>query len=321
MLDSPALDPLKGGSIMAPMPVPPADDAGLRRSMGESGGLAPRESSPRRDRVWIPARLRDPRELRHGVLAVAGSLLLAAALLGLWQWYVTSKDISPAVFPSPEAVWDSFLADVRRGIYWDHIRVTLKETLIGFLLGSALGIVLGVLIAEVRLARSILLPYVIAFQAIPKVALAPLFLIWFGFGLTSKIALATSITFFPVLVNVAQGVSSSDPDQIQLLRAFCASRWQVLVRVKLPAALPYLFAALEIAIVLSVIAAIIAEFVGSTEGMGYLILLYNNNLNVAAEFAAIGVLAAVTYALHIVVRVAGRRAVFWTDLSKREVPL
>ena len=250
-----------------------------------------------------------------------GSLLVAGLLLGLWQWYVTSQDVSPAVFPSPHAVWDSFVADVRRGIYWHNIGVTLQETLIGFVLGSTLGILLGVLIAEIRLAKSILLPYIIAFQAIPKVALAPLFLIWFGFGLTSKIALATSITFFPVLVNVAHGIASTDSDQIQLLRAFRASRWQVLLRVKLPTALPYLFAALEIAIVLSVIAAIIAEFVGSTEGMGYLILLYNNNLNVAAEFAAIGVLAAVTYALHTIVRVVGRRAVFWTDLSKREVSL
>jgi NitT/TauT family transport system permease protein len=307
---------------MAPMTMPSADDAPVRRAIGgESGGSEDRKSSPRRARAWLPARLQDRGELRHGALALLGAALLAAALLGLWQWYVTAKDVSPAVFPSPEAVWDSFVADLRRGIYWEHLRVTLQETLIGFFLGSALGILLGVLIAEVRLARSILLPYVIAFQAIPKVALAPLFLIWFGFGLTSKIALATSITFFPVLVNVAHGVSSSDPDQIQLLRAFCASRWQVLVRAKLPAALPYLFAALEIAIVLSVIAAIIAEFVGSTEGMGYLILLYNNNLNVAAEFAAIGVLALVTYALHSVVRVAGRRAVFWTDLSKREVAL
>lgn len=264
----------------------------------------------------VAARMRlQRRRLTAWMLSVA----LFALLVGAWEWFVTSQNVPTTIFPTPLAVWDSFVADLQRGLYFTHTWITLREVLAGFVVGAVVGTVVGILIAELYWVRRIIYPYIVAFQNIPKVALAPLFLVWFGFGMLSKVALAVSITFFPVLVNVVKGMSSPDREQLELLRAYCASPFQVLLRLKLPMALPYLFAGLEIAIVLSVIAAVIAEFVGATGGLGYLILLYNSRLDMAAEFAAIGVLAGVGFVLHWLVQQAGRKAVFWAERDDSEV--
>jgi NitT/TauT family transport system permease protein len=208
-------------------------------------------------------------------------------------------------------VWNSLWINLIDGTFINDLSITLKEVMIGFFGGSIVGFLLALFISEFRPVRTILYPYVIAFQAVPKTALAPMFLIWFGFGIESKVALVISTVFFPVLINSLSGIERTDPDQLDLLKAYCGRRWQVFFRVKFPSTLPPLFAGLEQAIVLAMIAAIVSEFLGSVGGLGYRILIYNTNLDMAGEFAALIVLSVTGYLLHAIVRLVGQHVVFW----------
>lgn len=249
--------------------------------------------------------------LRGRAARLVAWLVSAVALIYFWDWYVTYFGVSPAVFPRPIAVWNSLYINLLDGTFVRDLAYTLREVMYGFTLGSVLGFVLALLISEFAAVRTIAYPYVIAFQSVPKTALAPMFLIWFGFGIESKVAMVVSSVFFPVLINTLSGIERTDPDQLDLLRAYCGRRWRVFVRVKLPSALPPLFAGLELGIVLSMISAVVAEFLGSLGGLGYRILTYNTSLDMAGEFAALTVLSATGYLLHAIVRLIGKKVVFW----------
>jgi NitT/TauT family transport system permease protein len=241
-----------------------------------------------------------------------GAWLLSAILLVcFWQWYTQRFDVSPAIFPSPLQVWQSLWTNLKDGTFVNDLAVTMREVLVGFVGGSLVGFFLALVIAEFRPVRTIVYPYVIGLQSVPKTALAPMFLIWFGFGIQSKVALVVSTVFFPVLINTLSGLERTDPDQLDMLRAYCGRRWRIFLRVKLPTALPALFAGLELAIVLAVIAAVVAEFLGAVGGLGYRILTYNTNLDMAGEFAALTVLSVTGFVLHAIVRMVGQRLVFW----------
>ena len=241
-----------------------------------------------------PGRLRrlggaGPRLMRK--LAIR-AVQLAAGLLA-WHVVVARLAIDPQIVPRPldvvHMLWALALSGQLTAATW----VTLEETLAGFVIGSVLGIGLAVLLSEVRLLRQVAQPYVVALQAVPKVAVAPLFLIWFGFGIESKVALVISIMFFPVLVNTLVGLESVDVDQLELMRAYRASRWQTLRRVKMYVALPYVFASFEVCLVLSMTAAVIAEMLGSgtTIGLGTLINIYSARMASVAVFAVLVVLS------------------------------
>jgi NitT/TauT family transport system permease protein len=245
------------------------------------------------------------------VARFAAWLLSAILLVCFWQWYTTKFDVSPAIFPSPLEVWQSLRANLADGTLQKDLVVTLREVMIGFLGGSLVGFFLALVISEFRPVRTIVYPYVIGLQSVPKTALAPMFLIWFGFGIQSKVALVVSTVFFPVLINTLSGLERTDPDQLDMLRAYCGRRWRVFLRVKLPSALPALFAGLELAIVLAIIAAVVSEFLGAVGGLGYRILTYNTNLDMAGEFAALAVLSLTGFVLHAMVRLLGQRLVFW----------
>src|SRR6204780_4227620 len=206
----------------------------------------------------------------------AAWLLSAIVLVCFWQWYTKKFDVSPAIFPSPLEVWHSQMAPLADGTFVKDLVVTLGEVLMGFFLALVL--------SEFRPVRTIVYPYVIGLQSVPKTALAPMFLICFGFGIESKVALVVSTVFFPVLVNTLSGIERTDPDQIEMLRAYCARRWRVFLRLKLPSAMPALFAGLELAIVLAIIAAVVSEFLGAVGGLGYRILTYNTDLDMAGGF-------------------------------------
>ena len=241
----------------------------------------------------------------------AAWLLSAILLVCFWQWYTTKFDVSPAIFPSPLEVWKSLWANLADGTFPKDLVVTLREVMIGFFGGSLVGFFLALVISEFRPVRTILYPYVIGLQSVPKTALAPMFLIWFGFGIESKVALVVSTVFFPVLINTLSGIERTDPDQLEMLRAYCGRRWRVFLRVKLPSALPALFAGLELGIVLAIIAAVVSEFLGAVGGLGYRILTFNTNLDMAGEFAALAVLSLTGFVLHAMVRLVGKRLVFW----------
>ncbi len=240
------------------------------------------------------------------------SLGVFLAFLSIWQAGILLSGVRAVVVPPPLDVARALLDGlVLRGIYWNHILVTLYETVAGFAIGALAGAALGVSIAESGIVKQLLYPYIVAFQTIPKVAIAPLFVIWFGFGLTSKIVIAATISFFPVVINAVGGFEAADVAKIEMLRVFGASRWTQFKLARLPSALPYIFAGLDIAVVLSVIGAIVAEFVGSQSGIGYLIMQYNFNLNTAGVFALLLVLSAMGVLLHLIVVEVQKRVVFW----------
>lgn len=243
-------------------------------------------------------------------------ILILAVFVGVitaWHVAITALDVSHLIFPGPAAVAKAVYALFATGEIWTHLGVTLYEILAGFAIGALAGFVLGALIGQSALLEAVLYPYVVAFQTVPKVAVAPLFVLWFGFGTSSKVIITATIVFFPVLANTIVGLRSTPRDQIDLMRAFTASQWHVFRMVRLPHALPYVFAGLDIGIVLAVIGAIVGEFVGAQAGLGYLILQRNFSMDAGGMFAILIVLSAIGIALHTVTKAIARRAVFWAD--------
>jgi NitT/TauT family transport system permease protein len=195
--------------------------------------------------------------------------------------------------------------------FWTDVSVTLHEVLLGYGVGIVLAVVLGVAIAQVTVLELALMPYIVAFQTIPSVALAPLFLQWFGYGTLSKVVMAALIAFFPILVNVIAGLQACGRDELQMARAFGASRTQLLIKVRVPNALPFVFAGLELGIVFALVGAIVAEFVGAKAGLGNRILQYNEQFNIAGMFAVLLVLATLGMVMHRLVGWLKDRVLFW----------
>ena len=186
----------------------------------------------------------------------------------------------------------------------------------GFMGAAVLAIVLGSLIAQSRFVERVIYPYLIVIQTTPKVAIAPLFIIWFGFGMTSKVIIAGIISFFPILVNVIAGLRSTDPQRIELMRSLRATRWQIFKMVMLPSALPMIFAGLQVAIIFSLLGAIVGEFVGSKEGLGNLIMQMNINLDTAGVFAVLVCLSSIGISLHLIMSWIQRKLLFWAEQNK-----
>jgi NitT/TauT family transport system permease protein len=258
--------------------------------------------------------------LRSAGVWLSVKLLQIAAGLLVWHVAVAALGVDSRIFPGPIQVIESLWAQTVSGWIFGAIWLTMQETLIGFFIGSALGISLAILLAEYPLVRSVLEPYIVALQAIPKVAVAPLFLIWFGFGIESKIALVVSIMFFPVLINTMAGLLSVDDEMLELMRAYRATRLQMLLRLKLYVALPYIFASFEVCLVLSLTAAVIAEMLGSgtTIGLGTLIRIFESRVDTAGIFAVLIVLSLLGVALHAIVLSAQRRLLFWQGGAARK---
>jgi NitT/TauT family transport system permease protein len=246
------------------------------------------------------------------------AILLFVVVVGGWECAVRFFDIPKIVLPAPSAV----AVAMWRGMEGDlllHFGVTFYETMAGFVLGSAFGLVLGALIGQFPLLERTLYPYVVAFQTLPKVAIAPIIVIWFGYGVSSKIVITATIAFFPLLANTIVGLRAAPIEQIELMVAFTASRWQIFWMARLPQALPYIFVGLDVAIVLSVIGAIVGEFVGAQAGLGYLILQRNFNMDMAGVFAILIILSVMGIGLHMIVNAIQRRVVFWMESGADKV--
>jgi len=194
----------------------------------------------------------------------------------------------------------------------DDFLYTLTEVLSGFAIAIVLGVTVGAFVALIPLADRVLSPYIVAFQTIPKVAVAPVIIIWFGFGIESKIVLVALIDFFPILVNAVAGFRSTDPRQILLMRAMNASAWQIFVKVRLYNAVPYLMAGMYIAIVFSVIGAVLGEFLGSSQGLGSQILQRQSAMDVVGVFSILVILSVMGVTLNYAVRLLWRRIAFWS---------
>jgi NitT/TauT family transport system permease protein len=242
-----------------------------------------------------------------------------AILMALWEVSIRYFEIPSFLVPPPSAIVVALWHGLSSGLYFSHAGVTAFEAVVGFVGGSALGVVLGGLIVMFPAVERIVYPYIVALQTIPKVAIAPLMVVWFGFGLTSKVLVVVLVSLFPVLVNVIAGLRAVDQDRLDLLRALTATRWQVFRYLRFPNALPFLFAGLNTAIVLAVIGAIVGEFVGANKGIGFLILQANYSLDIAGTFSLFVVLSVMGVAMHSSLRWLERRCVFWANPSEPTV--
>jgi NitT/TauT family transport system permease protein len=234
----------------------------------------------------------------------------------VWEFGVKIFDVDPFVLPPPSDIADSLWNQLQSNLFWGHVWVTTKETLIGYAIGVAVALTLGTMISQVPLLEKTLMPYIVAFQTVPKVALAPLFVVWFGFGLTSKVVMAAVISFFPILINVIEGLRSADSDRIQMLTVFGASRSQIFRMVRLPTALPFIFAGLDIGIVFAILGAVVGEFIGAQEGLGYLLLQTNYNFDIAGMFAVLVVLSVMGMVAHLAIRFTQRKVAFWAEENR-----
>jgi NitT/TauT family transport system permease protein len=245
---------------------------------------------PARSRIW--------KDLATDYPHLFISPLVLVGLLILW-WSATSVFGVPTyVLPPPGDVLSALLRGLSRGPtdvggYWYHTAVTVWEALLGFCIGSLLGAGIGIALCHWALLGKVAYPYVVAFQSLPKVALAPLMVVWFGFGIEGKVLITAVIAFFPVLVNVMAGYKAVEPERIELAKSCRATPRQILQKIIIPSLLPYLFAGLSTASVLAVLGAIVGEFVGASAGLGMLLMQYNQALEIAPLFAVILILGIV----------------------------
>jgi len=251
---------------------------------------------------------RDDRGLR---LLLAG--LSLALFVGLWELVVRLSGYPAFILPSPGQVLARAISLAADGTLWRHAGVTLTEVLTGLALGLGVGSVLGYALAKSRTAERLLAPYIVASQAIPVVALAPLLVIWFGPGLLTKVLVAALIVFFPVLINVMVGVRSVEPDLRDLMRSLEATRWQTFIKLEVPAALPVLLGGLKIGATLSVIGAVVGEFLGTSEGLGYLINEGRGLYDTPRMFVGLFGLVALALILYGIAAWLERRALAWRE--------
>ncbi len=216
--------------------------------------------------------------------------LLFIALAALWEIIVRVRHVPPLVLPAPSVIWESLVSHARSGFLLVHLWVTLSEILLGFLAGGVLGIGLGVGVALSPALRGVLHPYLIASQAMPKLALAPIFVMWFGFGILPKVLITALIAFFPLFENTVTGLNEVDADALELFHSLRASRWQTLWWLRLPNAVPFMAAGLRVAMILSIVGAVVAEYVGANRGLGALIISSQGMMDTPLMFAVFVIL-------------------------------
>lgn len=246
-------------------------------------------------------------------------VLLLAATLAVWEGLVRILAIPVYVLPTPSGIGLALWRGTASLLYVNNLWATLEETLLGFIVGCTLAFLLGTGVAMSRRFEYYLYPFIIMFQSLPKVALAPLVVVWFGLGLTSKVVNAALIAFFPLMVNTIAGLRSADEDRVNLMRSLAASPVQIFWMLRLPSALPFLMAGLEVAMVFALIGAIVAEFVGAQEGLGMLIQNLNFNADVAGVFSILLILSFLGLLLNQGILLVRRRVLFWDASEKNAV--
>lgn len=248
--------------------------------------------------------------------SAAGEWLPVALTLVLffvvWEGAVRLFSIPQFVLPAPSLIISRFLQDLASAEIWGHVAMTLTEILAGFAVAAILGLALGSVVALNRSAEKIAYPYLLAMQTVPKVAIAPLLIIWAGFGIQSKIITAALIAFFPILVNVITGLKSVEGNRLLLMRSLKASPWQTFKKVRLPGMLPYYFAGLEIGIVFATIGAVVGEFIGASKGLGMLIVMRQGAIDVAGVFSVLIFLSLLGITLNLILKAVARRYVSWS---------
>lgn len=213
--------------------------------------------------------------------------ILLILFVSLWHGYVVLSGISPFILPKPSAVWDVWMEMLNSRTMWNNAFVTVYSTIAGFSFGLAIGVTLGLIIGRIRWLEATLNPFIIATQVVPKVALIPLFVVWFGFGMTPKVIVAAVLSFFPILTNTVLGVKSVEAGHRDVMMSLNASKLQTFLQLDLRNALPYIITGMEVGIVLAIIGTIVGEYLGGSSGLGFMLVSEMNSYQTDGLFAVI----------------------------------
>jgi NitT/TauT family transport system permease protein len=238
-------------------------------------------------------------------------MLLLLLFVGAWHAVVVVFQIPEYILPSPTAV---LIATFGGDIRWvRHLEVTMAEIMLGFALSGVVGVLLGVMIAWTRVIERTLVPVLVFINILPKVAIAPLFLLWLGYGIFPTALIAASIGFFPVVINTAVGLSQTPEEMLDLGKVFGAPKWKIFLKIRIPGALPYIVSALKVSATNCVVGAVVGEFVASQRGLGSVIINTQSTMNTAVGFAAIVWISVLGLALYGIVSLGGRWLAPWAD--------
>ncbi len=241
---------------------------------------------------------------------------LVAAFLLMWQGAAEMLGVPAWLLPSPTDIVEALISSSQ--LLAQHAWVTLQEVLVGFAFSFVVGVGLAIAIAYSRTVEKAVYPFVVASQTVPVIAIAPILLIWFGYGLLPKVIVVALICFFPIVVNMVDGLRAVDSDLVNLMRSMGASRWQVFTKAQIPTSLPYLFSGTKVAIAVSVIGAVIGEWVGASAGLGYFMVRSAAQFQTARVFAAVVVLSVMGIALFGAAGMSERYLLPWHYSQKRK---
>ena len=250
----------------------------------------------------------------QGVLRTIGEYALSVGVfIAIWWIYVAVKHVPAYILPSPPKVWNSLEKMFVKGTVYPHLWTTTYEVILGFVIGAFLGIVLGYIFIKVDALKTMLMPYLIFLQTAPKIALVPLFVIWFGIGLVSKVVLIISMVLFPVLSGMMLGLESIPPDVRNLMKILKASKWQIFSQVEMQYSLPALFASMKVGIVQAVIGAIVAEWMSGKQGLGYTLTYASSTYDTPMLLAGIIVTIILGIATYQVISVLEDKFLYWHE--------
>lgn len=240
-----------------------------------------------------------------------GTLSVAILIFVVWEMLPRLGLVAPIILPPFTEVAYALYTLVQQDFFWAHFWITGNEILWGFVVGTTLGLVGGITLGVWEPFKKLTYPFVVAFQAIPKIVLAPLFISWFGYGQASKVVMAIVISFFPVLINTMVGLENVPSDTIKLMQSLKASTMQIFRKVSLPSAAPLIFAGVKTALTFALIGAIVGEFVGASKGLGFLLHTYNFALRIDRVFAVIIILSAIGAVFYILLEWLDNKLIFW----------
>lgn len=245
------------------------------------------------------------------------SLSLLVLVIAVAEVAASEGWVSKLVMPAPSAIWAVLVDGFTSGFYLPHLGSTMGSIFAGFAVAAAAAVTIAGTLASIPVLERVLTPFFVAFQSMPKVAIAPLIVIWFGFGELSKTVIVITTCFFPILMNALHGLKIRDRELLELMRSLGATRMQLFLRLRLPSALPYIFAGVHIGVIFALIGTVVAEFVGTTAGIGYVMLQAKANFDLPSVYACLLLLMIIGVVLHAAMKQIEKRVAFWAqDLSQ-----
>ncbi|WP_191559517.1 ABC transporter permease [Metabacillus idriensis] len=247
------------------------------------------------------------RLVRKTILTVATFILFLLS----WQAYVSLFTVPAHILPAPIQFFQEFIRYFASGDIYSHIGTTLYEIIAGFFIGTFSGLVIGYLVAKNKFLERIITPYVILLQTIPKISIAPLFLLWFGLGVSSKIALVALVVFFPIMINFIVGLRSVEKNMGDLLTILRANRWQKFISVEMLIALPFIMSGVKVATTYAITGAVIGELIGAQSGLGYLVILGSETYDINLILIAVVILCIIGIVLYLFVDFLEKKIIYW----------